>query len=453
MSSYPRPKQLLFPDVFSKKVEIQFTEEDTSSDSGLLFLKQIVDNLGVVKLATKCIKDKRDPDRIQHDMEEMISQRLYQVCAGYEDVNDSDKLKSDPILKLISKLKINTNKDKEEENNNELASSSTLCRLENNIGIKEINNLVNLQVDLYLKRNKKRFEKNKSLNIKIDLDPTDIRTYGAQQLSLYNGYYRETCYLPMVIADGDNGDLIATILKPGTKHATHLLIPILKRIFQKIKDKYKHANIEVRADSGFQSSKLFEYFEEKGIKYSIALIKNKNTDKQLKEIIEEAKKEKLKSDKTIKLFGEFGYKAEKWNKFRRVIYKVEVNSHATDVRIVVTNDKKTTPKKVKENYNQRANVENVIKELKTYSFGDRLSCKTFKANFFRLILTSFALIVFQEFKKKLYKTSLTNSYVNTIREKIIKVAGTIKVSTRRIIVTLPLSYPYQDVWDYLLHPV
>ena len=142
MSSYPRPKQLLFPDIFSKKVEIQFTEEDTSSDSGLLFLKQIVDNLGVVKLATKCIKDKRDPDRIQHDMEEMISQRLYQVCAGYEDVNDSDKLKSDPILKLISKLKINTNKDKEEENNNELASSSTLCRLENSIGIKEINNLI-----------------------------------------------------------------------------------------------------------------------------------------------------------------------------------------------------------------------------------------------------------------------------------------------------------------------
>ena len=178
----------------------------------------------------------------------------------------------------------------------------------------------------------------------------------------------------------------------------------------------------------------------------------KNTDKQLKEIIKEAEKEKSKSNKTIKLFGEFGYKAEKWNKFRRVIYKVEVNSHATDTRIYLTNDKKTNPKKVKENYNKRANVENIIKELKTYSFGSRLSCKTFKANFFRLVVASFALIVFQELKKKLYKTSLANSYVNTIREKIIKVAGTIKISTRRIVVILPKSYPYQNVWNCLLHP-
>lgn len=448
MSHDPRQNKMLFPDIFSKKLEVQFTQEDTSSDSGLLFLKQIVDNLGIVELASKCIKDKRDLDRIKHEMKEMISQRLYQVSAGYEDVNDSDKLKSDPVFKLISKL----NKDKA-ESIKELASSSTLCRLENSITIIELDNLVNLQVELYLKRNKKRFKNQKSLNIKIDLDPTDVITYGAQQLSLYNGYYRETCYLPMVIADGDNGDLIAAILRPGTKHATYLLIPILKRIFKKIKDKYKHAKIEIRADSGFQSSGLLEYFEENDIKYSLALIKNKNINKQIKDIIEEAEKEKQKSDKTIKLFGEFGYKADKWNIFRRVIYKVEVNSHATDVRVLVTNDHKTSPKKVKEKYNKRANVENIIKELKTYSFASRLSCKTFKANFFRLIVASFALIVFQELKKKLNKTSLANSYVNTLREKVIKVAGTIKISSRRIVLTLPKSYPYQSIWNHLLHPI
>lgn len=402
MSNDTKENKMLFPDIFSKKVEVQFTQEETSSDSGLLFLKQIVDDLGIVKLASKCIKDKRDLGKIEHDIAEMISQRLYQVCAGYEDVNDSDKLKSDPVLKLISKLEKNKGKNKE-ESTKELASSSTLCRLENSITIKELNNLVSLQVELYLKRNSKRFKNTKSLNIKIDLDPTDVRTYGAQQLSLYNGYYSETCYLPMVIADGDNGDLIASILRPGTKHATFLLIPILKRIFKIIKNKYKHVNFEIRADSGFQSSGLFEYFEENDIKYSMALIKNKNIDKQVKEIIKEAEKEKQKSDKTIKLFGEFGYKADIWNKFRRVIYKVEVNSYATDVRVVVTNDHKTSPEKVNENYNKRSNVENIIKELKTYSFASRLSCKSFKANFFRIIIASFALIVFQELKKNLIK--------------------------------------------------
>jgi len=291
-----------FPDIFSKPLMVKFSEENTSSDGGMIFLKQINDALGITKSISKVIHDDRDQRRIDHDLKNMIHQRLYQITAGYKDVNESDSLRNDPVFKLLCK------DSKNNKESDALASSPTICRLENSITIKELHDMTENMIEIYLKRNRQRFKKQKHLRVTIDLDPTNITTYGNQQLSLFNGYYRETCYLPLIIADGENGDIITSILKPGTKHATFLLIPILKRLFAIIEEKYPKVKFVIRADSGFQNAELFNYLEQKkNVIYKISLISNENLMKAVKDEIEKAQILYKEKNETINLLGEFGY--------------------------------------------------------------------------------------------------------------------------------------------------
>ena len=433
--------QMEFPDRFSKPLTAIFSKENTSSDGGLIFMKQIKDALQITKSISDAICDKRDERHIKHELENLIHQRLYQVTAGYEDVNDSDCLKNDPVFKLLCR------DSKYSKKTDFLASTPTICRLENNVTIKELHQMAENMINLYLKRNRKRFKKQKKLQITIDLDPTNITTYGNQQLSLFNGYYGETCYLPLIIADGENGDIITSILRPGTKHASFLLIPVLKRLFSIIEGKYPKVKFIIRADSGFQNAELFSSLENrKNIIYEIALISNENLKKATSEEIKKAELEYAEKKETVRHYREFGYKAESWDKFRRIIYRIEVNSHQTDVRFIVTNNFESEAEEIKKNYNKRSDTENIIKEFKVQSFADRLSCEIFQANFFRLIISLCSLILFQELKKKLIKTELAKSYVSTIREKILKIAVSVKITVRRIWFYLPKSYPYQNIW-------
>ena len=442
--------------LFKKKVEVRFTEENTSSDGGLLLVKQVLDGLKIVKGMKGALHDPRNQDFIEHPFEDLLSQRLYQLMAGYEDLNDADSLKNDPLFQLLVK---NEEIDKADK---ALASSPTLCRLEKRVTFREIEKLAELQVDLYLQRNRKRWKKaikKKNLIIRLDLDPTDIATHGEQQLSLFNGYYGHRCYLPMILADGDNGDLITAFLRPGTKHAKFLLVYILKRLFAKIETLYPFVCFELRADSGFQCSELFEFLDGKSnVSYTVALMSNAALDKGLKAEVDvfeqkrQAAVEQKLSFEDQKVWGEFGYKADSWRSFRRVVYQIDVNSHRVDLRYYVSNDLEKTPQQIKENYNQRANIENRIKELKTQAGAKRLSCESFAANSFRFQLACFSLIVFQEMKKKLQGTELEASYIESLRLKLLKVAVRMEESTRRILLFLPKSYPYQNIWNQLLAP-
>ncbi len=440
-------EQFALEGFFNKKLSIEFTEENTTSDSGLVLLKPIVDNLNIVTSISKILHDPRNQDSIEHSMTEMLSQRLYQIIGGYEDLNDANYLRKDSLFKSICKG------DPAED---DLASSPTLCRLENNITFSEVIKLTELQVELYLQRNRKRFNKqfrkNGFINICLDLDPTNITTYGEQQLSLFNGYYKEKCYLPLIIADGKNSDLICGILRPGTKHATFLLPSILERLFSKLEEKYSLVYYHIKADSGFQSNTLFSFLEsKKNLTYEIALSTNKNLEKASKNFYHGGDIYFLEENKVLKIYNEFGYKAKEWSKFRRIVYKVEINTHGHNVRYVVTNGVETSIKAVISSYHHRAEIENRIKEIKSQTGAHKLSCKSFRANYFRFCMSCFAFIVYQELKKRLDKTSFENSYVQTIREKLIKVAGIISSSTRRIIIKLSKHYPYQKIWGQLVY--
>lgn len=440
-------EQFILEGFFHKNVSIEFTGENTTSDSGLILFKPIVDSLNIVNSINKILHDPRDQDSIKHSMTEMLSQRLYQIIGGYNDINDSDYLRKDTMFKTICKG------DPEED---DLSSSPTLCRLENNITFAEVIKLIELQVELYLKRNKKRFKKqlkkNGFINICLDLDPTNVTTYGEQQLSLFNGYYKEKCYLPLVIADGRNSDLVCGMLRPGTKYATFLLPSILKRIFSILEKEYSLVHYHIKADSGFQSEIFFSFLEnKKNLTYEIALSTNNNLEKANKHFYEDGKIYFSEEDKVLKIYNEFGYKAKSWSKFRRVVYKVEINTHGHDVRYVVTNDVESSVEAVISSYHYRAEMENRIKEIKSQSGANKLSCKSFRANSFRFCMSCFSFIAYQEFKKRLEGTSFGNCYVQTIREKLIKVAGIITVTTRRIVIRLSKYYPYQKIWGQLVY--
>ncbi len=437
--------QLIMEDVFDKKIEIEFTEKNTSSDSGLVLFKPIISKLGIVDDITKLLHDPRNPLLITHHYSELVEQKLSMMIAGYNDLNDSDFLRKDHIFKLLCKGT---------KSPVDLASTSTLFRLEDHVSLSEDKKLVELQVRLYLKRNRKRFKKEMKkkgfITISLDLDPTDIEVFGQQEFSFYNGYYKEKCYLPMVISDGTNDDLICGYLRPGTKHACWCLESVLHRMFNIIEEEYPGAHYHLRADSGFQRDSFFNFLERKdNLIYEIALSKNKSLLKMLEDGYNGADITFDEEKNILKLFKEFGYKADSWTIFRRICCKVEINRHGNDHRFIVTNGK-MEPKETVDDYNQRANVENRIKELKSQSGGDRLSAEDFSSNFFRFNIACYTLIIFQEFKKKLSGTKFEKNYVSIIREKFIKVAGIIKVSTRRVLIKLSKHYPYQKYWPALV---
>ena len=436
--------QLEMEDVFRKKVAIKFNEENTSSDSGILLAAPVVNKLGIIDKMSSILHDPRNPLFTTHTQRELLAQRVYPMIAGYNDLNDSYYLRHDLAFKTVCK----------DGGNLDLASTSTLSRLDNEATWSEIIKLTELQVELYLERNKKRFDKQLRKNgfvyISLDLDPTDVETHGSQQLSFFNGYYKETCYLPMVIADGVNSDLICGILRPGTKHATYCLTSILHRIFSIIEKKYPTIKYHLKADSGFQSNDLFSFLEAKtNLTYEIALSTNKSLKKLVANFYQDGHIV-FEDEKILKIYNEFGYKAGSWDKFRRVVYKVEINRHGCDIRYVVTNIEAKTPQKVMLSYFMRAEMENRIKELKSQAGGDTLSSTTFVANCFRFCLACFSFIIIQEMKKKLKGTPFENAYVSTIREKLIKAAGIIEVTTRRIVFKLSKYNPFKDYWGKLL---
>jgi hypothetical protein len=435
--------QLILEGIFDKNIEIEFTEKNMSSDSGLLLFKPIISQLKLTDSIVALLHDPREPILIQHEQKELLEQRLGLMIAGYHDLNDSDNFRKDPILKIFSK-KSNSPFD--------LASTSTIFRFDDRVTLDECKKLVELQVQLYINRNEKKFElelKEKGfISIVINADPTDVETYGEQQLSLFNGYYRETCYLPMVITDGSNGDLICGFLRPGNKHACWCFESILTRIFKLIEAKYADVRYHIRCDSGFQRESLFKFLDDKNsTTYEIALSVNKSLLKMTDDLYCGA--EITFDNNVLKLYKEFGYKADSWSRFRKVVAKIEINRHGHDIRFVVTNSE-TTALMVIEDYHARCNIENRIKELKNYAGGNRLSAGDFKSNFFRFNLSCFVVICFQEFNKKLSGSGFEKSYISSIREKFIKVAGIVKISVRRILLEISENYPYAQYWKLLL---
>ena len=310
----------------------------------------------------------------RHSLLSLLRQRVFQIACGYEDQNDSDTLREDPLLKLCC--------GSLPESGEDLASQPTICRLENAATRSSCRRIAEVLFGLYLAEREKDGVPQRVL---LDFDTTDDPTHGEQEGSFYHGYYRQHIYHPLLVFDGESGHLITTLLRAGNTHASNSSVAILKRIVSRLRERWPEVQIELRADAGFAVPALYDYCEDEGIAYTIALITNERLLEMAHDLLEEATEQYERTGRKARLFGEDLYEAASWPKKRRVVYKAEVLQKGTNRRFVLTT-RNDEPKALYEFYAQRGERENWIKDFKLHVKADRLSCHRFIANQFRLLV-------------------------------------------------------------------
>ena len=413
------------------EVLVDFSAEEISSDGAVVLLEKIEREARLVRYFSKFIPDNRDACKTVHSTEKLLKQRVFTLMHGYEDANDVQYLKNDPLYKDIL--------------GGELASQPTLSRFENSIGKKDIFALCYAWLARYVASLKGRKQ------VVIDIDATDDPTHGQQQLSFFNGYYGQFMYNELFFHDGQTGRIIVPVLRPGNSHSNKWYVAILKRIVKAIKEQYPDIEIIIRADSGFSCADFYLLADNYGLKYTLGLISNE----VLKKRVERAQRavSHLYVSKSIKHqhFMGFTYQAASWHKPQQCYAKIESTGKGLNTRFIVSNMKADDARSIYFGfYVQRGEAsENRIKEVKNMCFSDRLSNHGFWANFFRLLISSLAYEMFLLLKQAIRKTRFATAkkwQISTIRTSLLKIGATIKKTKRRIYYKLSRAFVFQDLF-------
>ena len=433
---------------FDKRVVATFDAACTSSDGGAVMLKALDRQLGVTEAVASCLRDRRQPGKVQHDLIELVQQRIFGLVCGYADCNDAARLADDPIHKLLL--------DRDPLAGPALASQATLSRFENAVGPLALTRLGHALADLVIGQHHARLH-GRARRITIDLDPTDDPTHGQQQLTFFNGHYDTWCYLPLLgfvtFDDEPEQYLVLALLRPGNSPAKRGTRGRLRALFQKLRAAFPRARLRVRLDGGFAGEDLLAFLEAEAVEYVVAVGSNRRLDKRAQRLMGKARMRSKASGETEHLFGETRYAARKWSRKRRIIMKAEVVRHPgrppkNNPRFVVTNLVQT-PEHVYQIYRERGDVENRIKELKDGLALDRLSCSRFLGNQFRLLLTAAAYILVQALRWHAAGTAWATAQAITLRERVLKVAVWVERSVRRIVLHLPVAFPWRLSWHQL----
>ena len=421
---------MLFKDISGKKVVADFNGGEVSSDAGLLFLRELESKIGIIRRIADVIKDRRHPGYVKHQIVSLLSQRVFQITSGYEDANDSDDLRDDPIIKIAC-----------DRLNDSLASQPTMSRFENAFSRTQLYRIAQAFVDAFIGSYKKVPK-----GIILDLDDTDDPTHGSQQLSFFNAYHGSYCFMPLHIYEGKSGKLITTILRPGKRPSGREIVMILKRIIERIREAWPEVGIIVRGDSHFGCHEVFDFCDQHNIKYVFGLTTREPMMKKSKNLSEKARSLYLSKNESVKLFGEFTYQANSWSCGQRVICKAEYNDKGSNIRFIVTNLENAHRRMIYETiYSGRGAMELMIKEHKNHLRSDKTSCSSFLANQFRLFLHSMAYVLLHAFREKcLQNTQFAKAQFDTIRMKILKIGAKVIHLSTKIKIHLPTSCPYQQ---------
>jgi hypothetical protein len=368
----------------------------------------------------------------------LLRQRVYQIACGYEDQNDSDFLRSDPLLKLVCGVLPESGED--------LASQPTICRMENAVSARACYRIAEALGELYIASRGKDGVPKKIL---LDFDATDDPTHGDQEQSYYHGYFREHIYHPLLVFDGDTGQLITAVLRAGNTHASRSTVAILRRIVGLLRSTWPDVEVELRADAGFAVPAVYEYCEAEGIAYTIALITNSRLEEMAASLLEEAKRRyEQHRERKVKLLSQGHYRAGSWDRQRRVVYKAEVMEEGTNTRFVVT-DKPDDPDELYAHYTERGETENRIKDLKVALKADRLSCHRFWANQFRLLLHAAAYWLMDTLRRKLVVAGIERMQLDTLRLRLVKIGGRVRELLAKVRLHLASGHPGQHLWEAL----
>lgn len=419
-----------------KKVQVRFDMEETSNDAGLLLLKEVDNQIGLIERLSECLQDNRHQGYVKHSFDSMLRQRIMQIAAGYEDANDCNVLKDDCIMKVCA------------NHQHSLATQPTMSRFENQPGNKQLYKMAIAFLDNFIAS-----YANEPKVIIIDSDDTNSFTYGQQELTLFNNYYGDYCFMPLHVYEGISGKLITTILKPGRRSKSINVFAILKRIIGYLRKHWPNTLIIFRGDSHFCSKEVMGYTHNlPRVEFITGLTGNSVLNKYAQLTIESAKRSYQSNGKPVKRYHSFEYKAGSWTYPERVVVKVEVTSMGTNVRFIVSSLNIRAKVLYEQGYCARGTAELRIKDHKTYLLSDRMSCNSFKANQFRLFLHSAAYVLIHTLQSEvLQDTEFCKVTMKTIQLKLIKVAARVRILKTKVIINLPSvfygKYAFEKAFD------
>jgi hypothetical protein len=426
---------------FSRRVEAGFTGGQVSSDGGSLLLRQTDRKIKLLERLAGCFTDGRDPRLIEHGLSEMLSQRIYGLALGYEDLCDHEQLRSDPVFGLLS------GKRKLDE---PLAGKSTLNRLELvgrtgryhkiSYSAEAIDRLFG---ELYIESHIAM-----PSQIVLDLDATDIPLYGHQPERFFHGYYNSYCYLPLYIFAGDQ--LLCARLRPSNQDAAAGSLDEVKRIVAQLRARWPDVEIVLRADSGFCREELMGWCEPNHVDYVFGLARNQRLAQVIGKQMHEAQLLHQATSKAARVFAEFDYRTHKsWSRSRRVVAKAEYLDKGENPRFIVTSlssDEWTAQDLYEKFYCARGEMENRIKEQMCL-FADRLSTDEMPGNQLRLYFSALAYTLIEALRRLGLKgTEWAEAQVDTVRRKLFKIGAIVEVSVRRIVLKMSSAYPWKHLY-------
>ena len=406
-----------------------------TSDGGLPWLAEAEAEVGICAAFAAQITEWRQPGRVRHSLQTLVTQRVFQICCGYEDQNDADKLRSDPLLKYVC--------GRLPESGGDLASQPSLSRLENAVDAKTCYRLAQVLLDIYMSE---RERGGVPKHILLDLDSTDDPTHGEQEGSAYHAYYRQHMYHPLLVFDGETDQPLVAVLRRGNAHASRGAVAILKRVVYAMRRRWPGVAIELRGDSGFATPKLYRWCEKQGIGYTIGMITNPRLESIAAPLLAQAREQKAQTgaDK-VRLAGETLYQAKSWQRPRRVIYKAEALAKGPNTRFVVTN-RHDQPMALYNWYVDRGEPELWIKDLKHACYAQRLSCHSFMANQFRLLLYTAAYWLLDTVRRWLTSVGVARMQLDTLRLRLLKIGGIVWQLLTRVRLRLASSHPGERLW-------
>jgi len=432
----------------TRQIVAEFNGGTISSDAGSLLLKETDSKMNLLGRFSQCFIDRRRPLLIEHSIEQMIRQRVYALALGYEDLNDHDLLREDPLLGVMA--------GKAEPGTNLLAGKSTLNRMELGTGIpsryKKItfwrDSVDELLVEVFLEAHPVA-----PPQIVLDIDTTDMALHGNQEDKFYHGYYRHYCYLPLYIFCGDH--VLCARLRPSSIGPAVGSRKEVERIVRQIRHRWPEVEIILRGDSGFCSDELLTWCEQNHVDYVVGVARNQRLEGLLDGPLAEAKQQFEATQQTARIFVEFEHETltGTWSKRRRVVAKAEHIDGKSNPRFVVTSLDAGGWEKQKlyeELYCARGDMENRIKE-QFVLFADRVSVSTLRGNQLRVYLSVLAYTLMNGLRRLgLQATTMATAQVGTIRLKLLKIGALINITVRKVWVRMASSYPYQALFSQVL---
>jgi hypothetical protein len=457
---------LLFDFFQPLSLVVETSAAPLTSDAGLLPLRQFDERIGFSQQFAAALADPRDPNRTEHTFVEMVRARLYGILADYEDQNDHSTLRTDPIFKLISGRAPSAA---------DLASQPTLSRFENAIDIPSLKRLRDVLIDQFIAS-----FATPPRRLTFDVDAFDDPAHGAQQLVLFHGYFEQYQYFPLVITAADTDQVVMIGLRHGTAHAALGADDDLAYLVQRLRQVWPGVEIYVRADAGFGVPWMYTISEQLGIYYTYGLSANRVLQRHSEALLAKAVQRYEATRQPQRLFDGFWYQAGSWPCARWVIVKAEANAQGTNRRFVVSNrpGAHVLAEGTYDDYAARGESENRNKELKVDLASDRLSDHRFLANYFRLYLHAAALNLLVRLRREIAQppavaetgvpleawTGAQRKQYQRLRQRqdplgegqpwtwrtlLIKVAATVVVTTRRVVVRLAGSWPHLDYFRYV----